>query len=235
LTYAKHFFRGEATNKLKRSFAPNQLTDKNAEEEIQMSWIETLVLIGFIILCIVIIVPAVILIHLYVTDRKQDQHAILRNYPILGKIRYFTEMAGPELRQYLFDHDNTGKPFSREDYHHIVLPGKYVQNKVGYGSKRDFEQAGYFIKNAMFTKQREEMKVDNDDLIDTKAYEINEENLFSRKEKMIEKKVKPWLLDDEYAVVIGENCKYPFKVKSLVGQSAMSYGSLGSHAITASS
>jgi glutamate synthase (ferredoxin) len=198
-----------------------------------MSWVSLLVLIGFILVCLLIIIPGVMIARLYFEDRRQDQHAILRNYPILGKVRYFAEKAGPELRQYLFDHDNTGKPFSREDYHHVVLPGKYLENVVGFGSKRDFEAAGYFIKNAMFPKQREEMRIDNDDLIDTKVYEISEDNLFTRKERMVEKKAKPWLLPEEDAIVIGENCKYPFKVRSLVGQSAMSYGALGSRAITA--
>lgn len=198
-----------------------------------MGWVSVLVLIGFIILCLIIVIPGVMLFNLYFVDRKQNQHAILRNFPILGKIRYFAEKAGPELRQYLYDQDNVGKPFSREDFHHVVLPGKYLQNMVGYGSKRDFEMAGYFIRNDMFPKQREEMRVDNSDLVDTKVYEIDEENLFSRKEHFHETQAKPWLLPEEDAVVIGGNCKHPFKVRSLVGQSAMSYGALGSHAITA--
>ncbi|HET7580150.1 MAG TPA: FMN-binding glutamate synthase family protein [Bacillales bacterium] len=198
-----------------------------------MNWESVLILIGFILLCLIIVVPSILLIYLRAFDKGQNQHAILRNYPVLGKMRYILEKMGPELRQYLFDHDNTGKPFSREDFHHIVLPGKYLQNMVGYGSKRDFEQPGYFIKNHLFPKQREEMRIDNDDLIDTKVYEINEENLFSRKEHFHEEQTKPWLLPEEDAVVIGKNCKHPFKVRSLVGQSAMSYGALGSHAITA--
>ncbi|HEX7065097.1 MAG TPA: glutamate synthase-related protein, partial [Bacillales bacterium] len=198
-----------------------------------MNWLEILILIGLIILFIVVVTPVVLLVYLRTVDKGQEQHAILRNFPVLGKLRYITEKMGPELRQYLFDHDNTGKPFSRTDYQHIVLPAKYSKNMIGYGSKRDFEQSGYFIKNAMFPKQREEMKVDNDNLVDTHVYEIEEDNLFNRKEHMKEDQIKPWLLTDEHAVVLGENCKHPFKVKSLVGMSAMSYGSLGDHAITA--
>ncbi|HEX7065019.1 MAG TPA: FMN-binding glutamate synthase family protein [Bacillales bacterium] len=198
-----------------------------------MEWLVILILIGLIILFAVIVTPVVLLIYLRTVDKGQEQHAILRNFPILGKFRYIMEKIGPELRQYLFDHDNTGKPFSRMDYQHIVLPAKYSKNMIGYGSKRDFEEAGYFIKNAMFPKQREEMKVDNDNLVDTHIYDIEEDNLFNRKEHMKEDQIKPWLLTDEHAVVLGENCKHPFKVKSLVGMSAMSYGSLGDHAITA--
>lgn len=35
-------------------------------------------------------------------DKRQKQHSVLRNYPLLARIRYFGEKIGPELRQYLF-------------------------------------------------------------------------------------------------------------------------------------
>lgn len=198
-----------------------------------MSWIEALVLIGFIALFIVVLTPLLFVIYMRFIDRGQEQHSILRNFPVLGKVRYVTEKVGPELRQYLFDHDNTGKPFSRVDYEHMVLPAKYAKNMVSYGSKRDFDEAGYFIKNALFPKQSEEMAVDNDRLVDTRVYDIEEDGLLKRKEQMVDARLKPWLLTDEHAVVIGEHCRNPFVVKSLIGMSAMSYGSLGDHAITA--
>src|SRR5699024_4159468 len=115
-----------------------------------MSWIAILILIGFIVLCLVLLIPLIMIGRLYFEDKRQAQHAILRNFPILGKFRYITEKAGPELRQYLYDHDNSGKPFSREDFLHVVLPGKYKNNMIGYGSKRDFEASGYFISNDLF-------------------------------------------------------------------------------------
>ncbi|MCQ9904376.1 FMN-binding glutamate synthase family protein, partial [Staphylococcus aureus] len=46
-------------------------------------------------------------------DKGQNQHSVLRNYPVLGRVRYFAEKIGPELRQYLFANDTEGKPFSR--------------------------------------------------------------------------------------------------------------------------
>jgi len=80
-------------------------------------------------------------------------------------MRYVIEKTGPELRQYLFD-DNDGEPFNREEYLHMVMPGKYLNSVIGFGSKRDFEKSGYYIRNAMFTKQNEEIHVDNSNLID---------------------------------------------------------------------
>ena len=41
------------------------------------------------------------------------------------------------------------------------------------------------------------------------------------------KNIDPYYLSDDHAVIIGEELAHPFKVKRLVGQSGMSYGSLG--------
>lgn len=194
-------------------------------------WIILGILVAVILL--VVLVPAGFMLYLYITDEKQNEHAVLRNFPILGKMRYLLENLGPELRQYLYDHDNTGKPFSREDYKHIVLPSKYKNSMIGYGSKRDFDAPGYYIRNSLFPVQKEDLRVDNSQMVETKYYEVTNENLFSRKENQKVGKVKPWLLDDRDAVILGENCAHPFKVKSPIGMSAMSYGALGDRAITA--
>ena len=60
-------------------------------------------------------------------DKRQKQHSVLRNYPLLARIRYFGEKIGPELRQYLFLADTKGKPFSRNDFTNIVVAGKYLE------------------------------------------------------------------------------------------------------------
>ncbi|WOV84014.1 FMN-binding glutamate synthase family protein [Sporosarcina jeotgali] len=198
-----------------------------------MSFLEELSLTTMLIISAVIVIPILAILYVYLFDRKQKQHAILRNYPILGRIRYMIEKVGPEFRQYLFDNDNDGKPFSREDYLHMVLPGKYLKSVIGFGSKRDFDAPGYYLRNSMFTKQNEEMRVDNQRKVDSMRYIVDGEGLFSRREHREEVAADPWLLPDEDAVVIGPDCKHPFRVHSLLGQSAMSYGALGENAITA--
>ncbi|KSU61903.1 hypothetical protein AS034_13845 [[Bacillus] enclensis] len=188
-----------------------------------------LTLIGLIIL-----VPAVMILYLMFKDEKQEEHAVLRNFPILGKMRYILEKIGPEMRQYLFSNDNEGKPFSRNEYQQTVLSGKYKSRMLGFGSERDFEKEGYYIRNALFPVQRDELRVDNSQKINSMLYKIDKDNLFRRKEHREEKEVSPFLLREEDSPVIGkETCRNPFKVRSLVGQSAMSYGSLGEKAITA--
>lgn len=198
-----------------------------------MNWIESISLTTTLLVLFLVIIPITIAIFLFFYDKRQKQHAILRNFPILGRMRYVLEKTGPELRQYLFDDDNDGEPFNREEYLRMVLPGKYLNSVIGFGSKRDFEESGYYIRNAMFTMQNEEMRVDNEDLVDTMRYVMDEDNLFSRKEHREEIPTLPWLLPVEDAIVIGPNCEQPFHVRSMLGQSAMSYGALGENAITA--
>ena len=47
-------------------------------------------------------------------DLAQRQHAILRNFPIVGHFRYWLEAVGPELRQYIVTSNNEERPFSRD-------------------------------------------------------------------------------------------------------------------------
>ncbi|MCP6606232.1 glutamate synthase-related protein, partial [Klebsiella pneumoniae] len=70
-------------------------------------------------------------------------------------------------------------------------------------------------------------------LISTFVYKVDNERLFDREEHRDPEKVDPYYLSDEDAIVLGEDLKYPYKVKRLVGQSGMSYGALGKNAITA--
>ena len=46
-------------------------------------------------------------------DLLQRRHAILRNFPIVGHLRYLLEAFGPELRQYIVTNNNEERPFSR--------------------------------------------------------------------------------------------------------------------------
>ncbi|UOQ86347.1 FMN-binding glutamate synthase family protein [Gracilibacillus salinarum] len=197
-----------------------------------MKTVLTIILICLFI--IIIAIPAVMLIRLYLHDKKQEEHSVLQNYPILGKMRYILEKMGPELRQYLFNNDREGKPFNRKQFEYVSKAGKYQTSLMGYGAERDFDQDGYYLVNHMFPSLEEEMKITQEPTITTKVYEISEENLFSRKEQSQEIEINPAYLADEDMVVLGKHTvRQPFWLKGIIGQSAMSYGSLGEHAITA--
>ncbi|CAM4269626.1 FMN-binding glutamate synthase family protein [Lacicoccus alkaliphilus] len=178
--------------------------------------------------------PLAYMAYMYQKDDRQKQHAILRNFPLLGRVRYISEHVGPELRQYLFAEDNEGEPFSRLEFQHVVKAGKYNERLVGFGSDRVFEEEGFFIRNSLFPKLLEEMRVDNIEKTNTYKYIVDNEGLFSRKEHREETQEDPYFLQDEDAIVLGEGtCRQPFRLKGQVGMSGMSYGALGERAIRA--
>ncbi len=199
-----------------------------------MEFANILVIIEFAFIALVLLGVVVFVGYLLIFDRKQKQHSILRNYPALGRIRYFFEKIGPEMRQYWFNSDTEGRPFSRDDYEHIVRSAKYKRDVVGFGSKRDFDEEGFFVRNSMFPKLNEEIKMDQKTLVNTKKYILLNDPLFTdREEKWEDDDAQANLLHDDDAVVIGPKTRHPFVVKSLIGMSAMSYGALGKNAITA--
>lgn len=87
-----------------------------------MSLTDYLVIALFIFISLVIFVPVILFIYWYVKDDRQKQHSILRNFPVIGKVRYITEKVGPELRQYLFNNDTEGKPFREKNTRMLSKP-----------------------------------------------------------------------------------------------------------------
>ena len=71
-----------------------------------------------------------------IRDLTQTKHAVLRNYPVLGHIRYFVEMIRPEIRQYLLESDDDEVPFSREDRAIVYQRAKNVEDKRPFGTKK---------------------------------------------------------------------------------------------------
>ena len=188
----------------------------------------------FIVFVVVVFGIISIGISLYFFDKNQAASPVLRNYPLLGRMRYFLEQIGPELRQYWFTNDREGRPFSRADYQHIVKSAKYKQDIIGFGSTKDYDEPGFYIKNAMFPKLISELKINDQEVVETNRYRILNEPIFTRREEVLEKHLsQAFLLQDDDAIVIGSNTRQPFVVKGQIGMSAMSYGSLGKNAITA--
>ena len=47
-------------------------------------------------------------------DARHGRHNVLRNYPVIGHIRYFAEFIRPEIQQYLIATNQSGRPYPRE-------------------------------------------------------------------------------------------------------------------------
>ncbi len=188
-------------------------------------------IVNIMIFIVILSIIGLVLVLLF-KDKGQNQHSVLRNYPVLGRVRYFAEKIGPELRQYLFANDTEGKPFSRNQYTNIVLAGKYNSRMSSFGTQREYKD-GFYIRNTMFPLQRNELQIDNQTMISTFVYKVDNERLFQRDEHRDQTDIDPYYLTDDNAIILGNNLRHPYKIKRLVGQSGMSYGALGGRAITA--
>lgn len=78
-----------------------------------------------------------------IRDMTQSRHSILRNFPVLGHLRYFAESVRPELRQYFVESDHEQTPFSREMRSIIYQRSKAVLDTVPFGTRYDVYANGY--------------------------------------------------------------------------------------------
>ena len=78
-----------------------------------------------------------------IRDLFQEKKSVLRNYPILGHIRYFFEMIRPEIRQYLIESDEDEVPFSREARAIVYQRAKGVEDKRPFGTRKRVYDSGY--------------------------------------------------------------------------------------------
>ena len=52
---------------------------------------------------------------MFLIDISQTKHAVRRNYPVVGRFRYFFEEMGEFFRQYFFAMDREELPFNRAE------------------------------------------------------------------------------------------------------------------------
>ena len=83
------------------------------------------------------------LVALGVYDLQQTGHAILRNYPIIGHLRFLLEFVRPELRQYFIEGDHDAVPFSRSQRSLVYARAKGQTDKVPFGTQVDVHAVGY--------------------------------------------------------------------------------------------
>lgn len=76
-------------------------------------------------------------------DWLQPKHAILRNYPLVGHLRYIFEGVRPEIRQYFIEDDLDGRPFNRERRSLVYQRAKGEKDYDPFGSELDMREVGY--------------------------------------------------------------------------------------------
>ena len=76
-------------------------------------------------------------------DLIQTKHSILRNYPVLGHMRFFFEGIRPEIRQYIIESDQDEEPFSRDDRSLVYQRAKGQEDARPFGTRMRVYDAGY--------------------------------------------------------------------------------------------
>ena len=83
------------------------------------------------------------LLLLAILNIRQKKHALLRNFPVLGYLRYFFESIRPEIRQYFFESDLDGKPFNRRQRSIVYQRAKNEKQTVAFGMQTDPNKVGF--------------------------------------------------------------------------------------------
>jgi len=150
----------------------------------------------------------IFVVALAIRDRFFSSDNILRNFPVIGHIRYFLIEIGPELRQYIVSNNREEAPFNREEREWIYRSANGENNMFGFGTDDQIYGSGYpIIKHAVFPYG-----------------EISYSG--GKHEKTCE---------IPCAKVLGEthDREKAWRPRSIVNVSAMSFGSLSQNAITA--
>ncbi len=87
-------------------------------------------------------------------DLQQSHHAILRNYPIIGHLRFMLEAIRPEMRQYFLESETEAAPFSRAQRTLVYTRAKGQSDKRPFGTQLDVRGMGYeWINHSMVPSQ----------------------------------------------------------------------------------
>ena len=68
-------------------------------------------------------------------DLVQKRHSVLRNYPILAHLRFILEEIRPEIRQYFFESETDGTPFTRDRRALVYQRAKMQLDKRPFGTQ----------------------------------------------------------------------------------------------------
>jgi glutamate synthase domain-containing protein 2 len=142
-------------------------------------------------------------------DVIQKKHAIARNFPLIGRLRFLLEEVGPELRQYIVTDNNSELPFSRDERRWIYASAKGENNYFGFGTDNDLENVHnhIIIKHSTFPYTP---------AADTKIGTAPD-----------------WKLPCTKTLGAQRSRAKAFTPESIINVSGMSYGSLGPNAVTA--
>ena len=108
-------------------------------------WAAVALSLWWLVAVVVLGVPALVAIH----DVVQKRHSVLRNYPLLGHLRYLLEAIRPEMQQYFIERDYDGRPFDRDTRTVVYEQAKGIHEETSFGTELDLMVPGYeFVEQA---------------------------------------------------------------------------------------
>ncbi len=154
------------------------------------------------------IVVVIALVALAIHDRWFSTNNVIRNFPVVGHLRFLLIEIGPELRQYIVADNREELPFNRDERDWIDRSAKGGDNYFGFGT---------------------------DDQILSIGYPIIKHAAFPHGEECFTASAKDRPLDLPAGKRLGEvhDRRKAWHPPSIVNVSAMSYGALGAHATEA--
>lgn len=102
---------------------------------------------------LIALVPTIALFIIALYDVSQIEHSIMRNFPILGRSRYFLESIGPKIYQYFVEDDTSGRPINRNHRTLIYSRSKNENDTHPFGTQEDVNAIGYeWADHSMYPK-----------------------------------------------------------------------------------
>ncbi len=90
-------------------------------------------------------------------DLTQKQHSILRNYPLLGHLRFFFESIRPEMMQYFVETDEEGRPYNRTQRTAVYERAKNDEDVKPFGTELDVYGIEYeYISHSIAPKPKQD-------------------------------------------------------------------------------
>lgn len=83
-------------------------------------------------------------------DLRQSRRAVLKNYPLIARLRFVFEHIRPEIRQYFLESDHEEVPYSREQRALIYRRAKNIEGLRPFGTLKNVQQVGHeWINHSM--------------------------------------------------------------------------------------
>lgn len=96
-----------------------------------------------------------------IQEMLQKEHTIMRNYPVLGRMRYVMEVLRPKIYQYFVESDTDGTPINRITRSVVYQRAKKTLSSTPFGTQLDVYAPGYeWVNHSMHPLNANEIQAD---------------------------------------------------------------------------